>query len=178
MTDEKYEARFKTVVENDILKIYFDNEGFNWSGMGKRDKLKAYVSFKTLKSLTASAGADVIANAGITADELKMKFTSGTRFTGKITAKEIEISQNSGSEMSISGVAQKIKIEATSGAMFKGYGLAVEYCSARATSGAAVRISISKELDAKANSGGAIHYKGDAVIKDVDVNSGGIVKKA
>jgi hypothetical protein len=33
-------------------------------------------------------------------------------------------------------------------------------------------------LNAKANSGGGIRYKGNAVIKDLNVNSGGVVKKA
>jgi len=62
--------------------------------------------------------------------------------------------------------------------MFKGYDMAVEYCDAKATSGADVRITINKELNAKANSGGGIRYKGAALIRDVSVNSGGLVKRA
>lgn len=173
----KYEERFKTIVQDGVLKIYFDNNGFNWSDNNRR-KLKAYVSFKTLRKLTASGGADVIVPVSMNVVDLEMKFTSGTRFTGKIKAKELEVIQNSGSIMEISGTAQKLNIEATSGAIFKGYDLAVDYCTAKATSGGAIRISIKKELDARSNSGGAIYYKGEAVIKDINVNSGGVVKRA
>ncbi len=176
-SEEKYESRFKTVVEDGTLKITFNNDGINWNDNRKR-KLKAYVSFKTLNKLTASGGSDVILTAPIKVSDLDLKFTSGTRLTGKINASNISISQNSGSEIIISGEAQKITVEATSGASFKGYDFNVDYCSARATSGAAIRVSINKELEAKANSGGAIHYKGSGVIKDVNVNSGGVVKKA
>lgn len=176
-SDAKYEGRFNTIVEDGVLKIYFDNNGINWSDNSRR-KLKAYVSFRTLRKLTASGGADVIVPVPINVDDLGMKFTSGTRFSGKITTKELEVIQNSGSIIEISGAAQKINIETSSGAIFKGYDLAVDYCTAKATSGGAIRISIKKELDAKANSGGAIHYKGGAVIKDVNVNSGGVVKRA
>lgn len=176
-SDAKYEERFKTEVENGILKIYFDNKGFDWNLNGKR-KLKAYVSYKKLNRLNASGGSNVILTTPLNADDLQMKFTSGTLFTGKVTAKELDIIQNSGSEINISGSAQKINIEATSGAIFKGYDFAVDFCTAKASSGGAVRISVKKELDANANSGGAIHYKGEAVIRDVNVNSGGVVKRA
>ena len=106
-----------------------------------------------------------------------MKFTSGSHFEGQVNAKELEVDQNSGSGITISGRADKIKVEGSSGSIFKGYELAVDYCDAKASSGAGVHITINKELNAKANSGGGIRYKGAALIKDLDVSSGGIVKK-
>ena len=82
------------------------------------------------------------------------------------------------SEISISGKAAKLKVDVSSGAIFKGYDLASEYCDAKASSGGGARITVSKELAAKASSGGGVRYKGGAVIKDLDVSSGGVVKKA
>jgi len=176
-SDAKFEERFKTEIVDGVLKIYFDNKGFDWNLNGKR-KLKAYVSFKTINKLNASGGSQVIVPGTIRAEEIEMNFSSGTTFTGKINASVIISKQSSGSSMEISGMVKKITLEATSGAMFKGFDLVTDYCSAKATSGGAIRISINKELDAKANSGGAIRYKGEAVIKEVNVNSGGIVKRA
>jgi hypothetical protein len=175
-SDEKYAERFKTVVENNVLKIYFDNKGVNWSDNNRR-RLKAYVSFKTLEKLAASGGADVKLAAAINVDNLDMKFSSGSYFKGNIKAKEITVDQNSGSDLNLSGSADKVTIHVSSGASFKGYEFAVDYCEAKASSGGGVRISVQKELSAKANSGGGIHYKGNAVIKDIDIASGGIVKK-
>ncbi len=176
-SDEKYAERFKTEVEEGVLKIYFDTKGIKWSNNKKRS-LKAYVSFTTLQKLTASAGATVQVSVPITVSSLDMKFTSGARFEGNIKANQLTIDQNSGAMVSLSGTTEKCAIEVSSGAMFKGYEFVAGYCDAKATSGGAIRISIQKELNAKANSGGAIHYKGAGVIKDVNVNSGGIVKKA
>ena len=62
--------------------------------------------------------------------------------------------------------------------IFKGYEFTTDYCDAKVSSGGDVRISVGKELTAKANSGGGIHYKGTAVIKDINISSGGVVKKA
>lgn len=176
-SDEKYAERFKTEVEAGVLKIYYDNKGVNWSDNNRR-KLKAYVSFKTLEKLTASGGADVKLTSGINVNNLDIKFTSGAYFKGAIKGKEISVDQNSGAVMNISGSAEKISLQVSSGAIFKGYEFAVDFCEAKASSGGSVRISVEKELSAKASSGGGIHYKGTAVIRDVDIDSGGIVKKA
>ncbi|NOT90297.1 head GIN domain-containing protein [Ferruginibacter sp.] len=176
-SEEKYMERFKTEVENGILKIYFDNKGLNWAVNDKR-KLKAYVSFKTLEKLHASGGADVKMQGSLDANNLDIKFTSGSAFNGKLIAKELTVEQNSGSAINISGTADKIKIDISSGAVFKGYDLTVEYCDAKASSGGGIRITINKELSAKATSGGGVKYKGDGVIKEINVNSGGSVKKA
>ncbi len=176
-SEEKYMERFKTVVEDGVLKIYFDNKGINWALTDKR-KLKAYVSFKTLEKLHASGGATVKLQGTIEFAGLDVKFTSGSSFYGKVKAKELTVEQNSGSSINIEGSANKIKVDVSSGAIFKSYDLAVDYCDAKASSGGSVRVTINKELSAKANSGGGVRYKGDAVIKDINVNSGGSVKKA
>ena len=176
-SDEKYAEHFKTVVENGVLKIYYDNNAINYSDNNRR-KLKAYVSFKTLEKLTGSGGADVKIPVGITVSDLQLKFTSGANLNGSIKANALIIEQNSGSEVSLSGSAEKITVDVSSGAIFKGFDLAVDYCDAKASSGGAVRIAVQKELTAKAHSGGGIHYKGAAVIRDINISSGGIVKKA
>ena len=175
-SDEKYMERFKTVVENGTLKIYYDNKGINLTGNDKR-KLRAYVSFKTLEKLHASAGADVKIQGSLDLADLDVKFTSGASFNGKVKAKALTVEQNSGSSINISGSAEKIKVDVSSGAIFKSYDLTVDYCDAKASSGGSVRVTINKELSAKANSGGGVKYKGDAVIKEINVNSGGSVKK-
>lgn len=176
-SDEKYAPYFKTVVENGVLKISYDNNAINYSDNNRR-RLKAYVSFKMLDRLTASGGANVKIPTAITVNDLDLKFSSGSVLAGTINGKSISVEQNSGSEITVSGTAGKINIDVSSGAMFKGFDFAVDYCNAKASSGGSVKIAVQKELSAKANSGGGIRYKGTAVIKDIDISSGGIVKKA
>ncbi|MFN8252960.1 MAG: head GIN domain-containing protein [Ferruginibacter sp.] len=175
--DAKYLERFKTEVVDGVLKIYYDYKGIKWAINEKR-KLRAWVSFKTLEKLNASGGADVDLQGNVNGQTLDMKLTSGASFGGKVSVKELLVEQNSGSSANISGNAGNVKVDVSSGAVFKGFDLEVDYCDAKASSGGGVRITINKELNAKANSGGGIKYKGNAVIKDLNVNSGGSVKKA
>jgi hypothetical protein len=175
-SDEKYLARFKTDIVNGTLKIYYNNNGVTWTSHENR-KLKAYVSFKTLEKLIGSAGSEVTVKGSMNVGDLVLKFSSGSRFTGQLNASQLTVEQNSGSDVKISGKAETITIEVSSGANFKGYDLAVDFCDAEASSGGAVHITINKELSAKANSGGDIRYKGTALIRDININSGGLVKK-
>ncbi len=176
-SDEKYAKYFKTEVENGTLKIYYDNNAINYSEKNRR-KLKAYVSFKTLDKLTASGGAHVKIPVAITVNDLSARISSGAMLEGAINGNSLNVEQNSGSQVTISGKAAKIDVDVSSGAIFKGFDFAVDYCQAKASSGGSVRIAVQKELSAKANSGGGIRYKGNAVIRDIDISSGGIVKKA
>jgi hypothetical protein len=175
-SDQKHLDRLKTEVVNGTLKIYYDNKGVTWKSDNR--KLKAYVSFKTLEKLYASAGSEVTVNGSIHADKLDLNVSSGSSLKGDIQAKELTADVSSGAGISISGRADKLTVEASSGADFKGYDFAVDYCDASASSGAGVHITINKELSVKASSGGDIRYKGTALIRDIKTSSGGAVKKA
>ena len=175
-SEQKYLDRLITAVVNGTLKIYYDNKGTNWNS-GNR-KLKAYVSFKTLEKLNISAGSDVSVNSSIKSDKLDMQVTSGAVFTGAVNVKELVTNINSGAVMKVTGSADKFKIGVSSGGDFKGYDFAVDFCDADVSSGGAVHITINKELNAKASSGGDIHYKGTGLIRDIHTSSGGAVKKS
>ena len=175
-SEQKHFDRLITEVVNGTLKIYYDNKGVTWKSNGKAN-LKAYVSFKMLEKLNVSAGSDVIVNGSIKSDKLDLQVTSGAVFTGAISVNELVTGLNTGAVIKMTGSAGKFKIGVSSGGDFKGYDFAVDYCDAAVSSGGAVRLTINKELNAKASSGGDIHYKGTALIRDIHTSSGGSVKK-
>ncbi|MEO7263643.1 MAG: head GIN domain-containing protein [Ferruginibacter sp.] len=175
-SETKYEERLKTVIENNVLKIYYDNAGISWVNEKKRS-LKAYLSFRTLEKIIASSGASVKAAGKLNFNMLELKINSGALVKFDMFAKEISVRGDSGAEASLSGNAEKVEINVSSGASFKGFDLKTSFCTAKASSGGSVRINIEKELSAKANSGGDIRYSGTGVIKEINVNSGGSVKK-
>jgi hypothetical protein len=174
-SDQKHLDRLITEVVNGTLKIYYDNKGVTWKSENR--KLKAYVSFKTLQKLNVSSGSDAKVNGSINAADFNLDVSSGAVFKGDITAKTLTVDLSSGASINISGKSDKLKVEVSSGADFKGYDLVTDYCDASASSGAGVHVTINKELNAKASSGGDIHYKGTALIRDIKTSSGGSVKK-
>jgi hypothetical protein len=176
-SDQKYLANLKTEVKNNVLHIYYDREGIVWNDNVKR-KLKAYVAFKNLVEIKANSGADIISQSTLQVPKLSVDLSSGAHFTGAVKINQLSVKQSSGAEANFSGSATELSVDVNSGAIFKGFDLKAEYVMAEASSGAGVRIQVAKELNAKANSGGGIRYKGEGVISKVDVGSGGTVKKA
>jgi hypothetical protein len=177
-SEDKYRDRIKTEVENGVLKIWYDREVSNGFGLNNsRRNLRAYVSFKDLDMLHASAGSDVRVEGVIKGNSLTMKISSGSDFKGNVDVDKLDVDQSSGSDIEIGGKANTVSIEASSGSDFKGYNLTTDVCTARCSSGSDVTITVNKELRAHASSGSDIHYKGSATVIDASKSSGGSVSR-
>lgn len=177
-SDVKYRDRIKTEVVNGVLKISYDYKTkLGWNITSGKMKLKAYVSYKTLDKLNAGGGSDVAVDGSIKAAKLDIRISGGADFVGKVDAADLNVEASGGSDMHISGTAKKLTIEASGGSDVKGFDLSVETCNANASGGSDIQISASKELNIDANGGSDVHYKGNAVIKDIKTSGGGSVKK-
>jgi hypothetical protein len=172
----EFRDRLITKVEDGILKIYYKNEVMKNTKREKRD-LKAYVSYKMLDHLEVNTGADVRIEGVLKSETLKMKANTGGVLKGKIDIGNLEVIQNTGSIITISGTASSLDVEGTTGSIFKGIDLETGSCSADVTTGAGIYITVQKELDVKATTGGFIKYKGNAGIKEAKTNTGGSVTR-
>ena len=145
-----------TEVNNGVLKVTRKNDWKFWNKW-KNWKVKVYVSYKNLDAVRASSG------GSIEGTDVKLE---------KLAAR-----LNSGGSINLSGSVASLDVDGSSGAMFHGYSLTTTNCKAEASSGAGVQVNVSKEISAKANSGGFVRFKGEAMIRDINVNSGGSVKR-
>jgi hypothetical protein len=146
---------------------------------GKRTeykKIRAYVSAPSLNVLNASAGASIKIEGTFSTDNLKAKFSSGSVAEGSLKCNALSIDQNSGSVCKLTGAANTLSVQCSSGAICKSFGLTTENCVADVNSGAMIEISVSKDLQAKATSGGSIKYNGACKVSRLETNSGGIIK--
>ncbi len=170
--------KIKTVVENGILKIFFDQDV--WKLMrGKTPKnMKAYVSIVNVDLLCASSGASLKANGEIKSDKLELKASSGGMLQAQVKATSLNADQSSGGVMNLSGSADNINTDGSSGAVLNGYELVVNSCNAETSSGAVARLTVNKEISGKASSGGHISFRGDGTIKSKRTSSGGYVGKS
>lgn len=165
-SEEKFRDRIKVEVKDGVLKIWYDwNSNFNIS-IGNNKKLKAYVSYKTLDELKASGGSDVRVEGAIESSKFNLDVSGGSDFDGKINATDMTIDQSGGSDISIAGKVNTLKITASGGSDFNGYEMVAESCTAHASGGSDISITVNKDLNASASGGSDIHYKGNAVVKE------------
>jgi hypothetical protein len=174
---EEYRDRIVTKVENGILKIYYDNKLKAVNSNKEKKELKAYVSYKSLDRLDANTGAQVDIQETLKAASLKMMANTGAVIKGRVDVKELDIHQNTGSVVTLSGNADKLVIEGDTGSMFKGSDLKTGNCTATTSTGAGIYVTVDKELNVRANTGGFVKYKGDAGIKEIKTHTGGSVSK-
>lgn len=173
---DEYRNRIKTEVVDGVLKITYDRESLNdWTSGGK--KLKAYVSFKTLDKLTASAGAEIRIQGSIKEEVLSIYLNSGAVLRGKIEAGKIIMEAESGAHATLSGNSGTFNLNANSGAKVSAYDLSAGKADLRCTTGAKIEVTVNEELKVDASTGGNIHYKGDAKMTDVNTRLGSSVKK-
>jgi len=173
----EYRDKIITKVENGILKIYYENRLGAINTRKEKKELKAYVSYKTLDELDANTGAIVNIEGTLKSPSLKMAVNTGGEVKGTINVDDLDVDQNTGGMVMFSGDAGKLKVDGDTGAMFKGTDLKTNNCSVTASTGAGVYITVQKELNVKANTGGFVRYKGDAGIRDIKTNTGGSVTK-
>lgn len=171
----EYRERVKTEIKDGILKIWYEDRGFSISINGDK-KLKAYVSYKTLKTLLASGGSDVAVDGTIKSDDFTLKLSGGSDFKGAVDASTMTVKQSGGSDVTISGRASNLVIDASGGSDFNGYNLVTEICDIEASGGSDIEITANKELTAKASGASDIHYKGTPAVKEVKASSASSIK--
>lgn len=160
-----YRDHIKTVVEGGVLKITYENVGDGFK-MGNR-KLKAYVSIKTLVKLSASGASDVVVSGRLTGDELSIDMNGASDFKGSIEYKKLDIKLSGASDANITGTVQELIVDVNGASDLKAYELRTDNCVVDASGASDVKITVNKELKARASGASGIYYRGDGVIKDI-----------
>ena len=173
----EFRDKIITKVENGILKIYYENKLGAVNKRKESKDLKAYVSYKTLDMLNANTGAEVKINGTLKSASLDLKANTGALVNGEVDINTLKVSQNTGSKITLSGKADKLDIESDTGSKFKGENMSTSNCNIKVSTGAMVSVTAEKELQVKANTGGSVKYKRNAVIKEIKTNTGGSVTK-
>ncbi|MEO8172606.1 MAG: DUF2807 domain-containing protein, partial [Sediminibacterium sp.] len=142
----EYINEVRTVVENGILKISRSSDNWKFWTKWKNWRVKVYVSYTSVDAIRATSGGSVTA--------------SDVSFA-KLTAR-----MNSGGMITLTGHIESLDVDGSSGAQFRGYSLTTTNCKADVSSGAGIQITVTKEISAKANSGGFVRFKGEGLIRD------------
>ncbi|MDP4263836.1 MAG: head GIN domain-containing protein [Bacteroidota bacterium] len=173
----EYRDKIVTEVVNGILEIHYDSKLSAINKKGEEKRLKAYVSYKKLDKLDVTSGAIVEIEGVLASPSIDLQANTGGLVNGEINITMLKIDQSTGSKITLSGKADKLDVEGNTGSKFLGEDLKTITCSASASTGARIFISVEKELSAKASTGGNIRYKGDGGIREIKTTTGGSISK-
>jgi preprotein translocase subunit YajC len=151
-----YLNEVRTVVENGVLKISRSTDWKFWT-QWKSWRVKVYISYVDIDGIKASSGGSVSVT--------------------DLNLAKLSVRMSSGGSVSLAGNVKGLDVDGSSGAQFKGYSLTADNCKVEVSSGAGIQVTVDKEISAHANSGGFVHFKGEGLIRDINVNSGGSVRR-
>jgi hypothetical protein len=170
-----YRDHIKTTVEGGVLKIWYENTGDGFR-FGNR-KLKAYVSIKNLVKLQASGACDVVIAGKLSGNELSIDMNGASDFQGTLDVKTLDLKLNGASDATISGRVVNLKVDANGASDLKGYDLETDNCSAEASGASDIKITVNKELSARASGASGVYYKGSGVIRDIKTSGASNISK-
>ncbi|MBL7745014.1 MAG: DUF2807 domain-containing protein [Chitinophagaceae bacterium] len=173
----EYRDKIVTEVVNGILKIHYETKTGAINRRNESKNLRAYVSYKKLDRLDVTTGAQIEINGVLKSASLDLKANTGGMIKGEISITTLKVDQNTGSKITLTGSADNLGVDGDTGSKFFGEGLRTSNCDAEVSTGAQVFINVDKELNAKANTGGYIKYKGQGGIRNIKTNTGGHVSR-
>ena len=169
--DENLHDIIMTEVENGVLKIY------TTENIRRATSKKIVLDITGISGIEATSGSDVNSTNTIKADELKLSTTSGAVMELRVETKLLNCSTTSGSDIKLSGETINLIASATSGSDIDADNLEAETSEVNVTSGADISVNTSKELTARATSGGDIIYSGNPEKVDKSDSSSGRIRQ-
>lgn len=164
------EEKVDVFVKGKTLKIQL----LNLSKIDHRD-VKVYVTYKTLLGVRATAGARVYGRDVIRSDRFVARVGSGGYLDLELETGALEARAGEGGVMKLEGSADTVDVSAATGGRYEGYNLTANRTYARASTGGEITVVAHEALDASANTGGTIHYRGEPKEKSTrTLFSGGI----
>lgn len=130
------------------------------------EQVKVVVTYKKLRRVRASAGAQIFSNQIIAADYLYLKAASGGRVEMDLQVEDLEANVKEGGVLELEGYAKTQRLGASTGGQFDGYHLEGERVYARAGTGGTLIVTATQSIDASANTGGRIEYRGNPKAKN------------
>ena len=176
-SEKEFRDKIVTEVVNGILKIHYETKTGAINRRNESKHLRAYVSYKTLDLLHVTTGADVNIVGILEAQKLDLRANTGGLVKAEINIGSLKVDQNTGSKITLSGKVDNLEADGDTGSKFMGENLNTNTCSVEMSTGAGIYISVEKELNVKANTGGYIKYKGNAGVREIKTNTGGTVSK-
>lgn len=160
-----------TDVSGDQLRIHLDGNNY------RNIDVQINLTYRELEEIGISSAAKVVAEDAITAASLEIEVSSAGSGELNLNAGNVEIDVSSAGNLELTGKADRLEVDVSSAGDLDAYELQCQEAELDVSSGGSANVNIANRIDARANSGGTIRYRGEPQKVFVNSNSGGSIKK-
>lgn len=156
---------------NGVLKVRLK---FPESFIAENVKIVLYYN-NNIATLDANEGAHIISNEKINQQHLEVKVQEGAKIDLDVNIKYLVVKTVSGGIITLNGSTDNQTIDANTGGIYYGFDLQSKQTTVISAAGSTAEVNTSEILDAKAQFGGSILYKGSPeVLKSKTIVKGTI----
>ncbi|HEY1024071.1 MAG TPA: head GIN domain-containing protein [Sphingobacteriaceae bacterium] len=167
---EKYRDYVKVSVDNGVLNIKWENkERTRWRDEDDL-KIKLYVTYKNLNSLTGSGATNFFTQNKLVTNELSLDLSGANNCTLDVDAGSMKVNASGACNVKLSGKTDKLMVDASGACNIKAYDLKADDVDADVSGVSNVHITAEKTLDVKASGISNVHYKGGAKVGTQEVS--------
>jgi hypothetical protein len=163
--------KLKIKVDDGKLKITRLNITDGW-----KDKVYVTVWYTDLRSVYASAGAQISHEGTLNAGNFELSMDTGANGELTIDAQSLDVNVGEGGVLRLDGSARVVEASATTGGILKARELIAHRVYVKSNTGASATVHATEEIDASASLGGSVSYTGDPEIVKVKESLGGSVR--
>lgn len=169
--------KIKTVVSEQILKVYLDPDGDPaWRGVKRPENYNVRIVLDDLQTLRITKGAVVTFESGFSLANnrtLAIDLLSGGKVLGPVHLNALTITLRGGAEAFMRGTVSRVNVRAVEGSSFLSPGLESQDCIAYAASASYIRLGVAQTLDAQSMNEADIKYSGNPAVKNASCKDGG-----
>ena len=143
-------------------------------------QLSAVVIAPALADITATSGAQVILQSGMTlgAPDAIVDLTVDAGFEGEVSANSLEVDLQAGARAQVSGSADNASIVGSEAGVLEGYELTVADAKVSLSSGATAGLRVNDTLSVSLSSGSKLVYEGNPEITKRSIESGATLQSS
>jgi hypothetical protein len=162
-----------TDLSGNVLRVHMASGNYR-----NRTSVKVYVTYVDMGRISCASAANVFTDGVLKTNNLEITCASAGSVELKLDAVTTTIEVASAGDITLEGKSKSLTIDAASAGTVDAYNLEAEKVEAKVGSAGSAKVNVTKSLDAEANSGGSIRYRGNPTSTNIDSNSGGSVKKS
>lgn len=152
--------------DRDRLDFYVDGKSLKVKAtdlvkFNNTPTIKVVITYKKLRGLKVRAGASANTDNPIIGDKLELRFSSGGSGEIEVEQNSLEIGVSEGGNLKLRGTTDWQDIKVATGGTLSAYKLTASNSIIKANTGGSAKITTTESIDARANTGGSITYKGD-----------------
>ncbi len=135
------------------------------------------VYYKLLRSIEMQGSASALVDKTLTVDKINLVAGTGGQIVASVAVNSVEISVGQGSVITLSGTTETQKASAGSGGVYSAFQLSSKTAYVEANTGGKVKVTVSENIEAKANTGGYIGYAGNPQKSKIKTLFGGTIEQ-